>query len=109
MSSGFSNLPKRVICGCLAQLVIMILGIAIVVQMSAVGNVSDQNLSTFSDLLRDWSTIPITEITVTDDDCLSGTESIFVREWRGTEPGCLVNKIGTFGSVISGSSQVIMT
>ena len=87
----------------------MILGIAIVVQMNAVGNVSDQNLSTIADIITDWSTIPITEVTVTDDDCLSGTESIFVREWRGTEPGCLVNQIGTWGSVISGSEQVIMT
>ena len=92
MSSGFSNVPKRVLCGCLAQLVIMVLGIAIVIQMNAVGNVSDQNLSTIADIIDDWSTIPITEITVTDDKCLSGTESIFVREWQGTQPGCLVNK-----------------
>ena len=108
MSSGFSNVPKRVLCGCLAQLVIMVLGIAIVIQMNAVGNVSDQNLSTIADIIDDWSTIPITEITVTDDKCLSGTESIFVREWQGTQPGCLVNKMGTFG-VFSGSEQVIMT
>lgn len=92
MSSGFSNVPKRIFCGCLAQLVIMVLGIAIVIQMNAVGNVSDQNLSTISDIISDWNTIPFTEVTVTDDDCLSGTESLFVREWRGTQPGCLVNK-----------------
>ena len=102
MESGLANVPKRVFFGCFAQLVIMILGIVIVVQMNAIGNVSEQNLSTIEDLIDDWSTVPFTEITVTDAKCPSGTENIFVREWGGIEEGCLVQKLGE-------SEQVMMT
>ena len=43
---------------------------------------------------------------VTDDKCAAGTESIFVREWGGSEMGCLVNKLDTWGY---SSTQTVMT
>ena len=91
MSGGFENVPKRVLSNCVLQTLILIFGIVITTSMVKVGKVSDQNTSTVSAVIDDWSTYPFVSITVTDNKCPAGTESLFVREWRGTEPGCLVN------------------
>ena len=46
-------------------------------------------------------------VRVTDDKCKSDEKSMFVREWGGTEQGCLVNKIDMlFGY---STNQVVMT
>ena len=72
--------------------------------MIDVGKVSDQNTQTVTAVIDDWNTLPFTSVTVTDDKCPAGTETMFNRHWGGTDSGCLVNKQGA-----SGSSQSIMT
>lgn len=106
MSSGPGNVPKRVLFGWFVQLITMIVGIVITMHMVQVGKVSDQNTSTVGQVITDWQTIPFTSLTVTDDKCPSGTDSMFVREWKGVQQGCLVNKPDTFGF---GSTQEVMT
>lgn len=44
---------------------------------------------------------------VTDDKCDNDEESMFVRNWGGTEQGCLVNKMDAFFSY--STYQEIMT
>jgi hypothetical protein len=76
--------PKRVIFNCVMQLLILIIGIVLTMSMIKVGKVSEQNTGTVSAIVEDWDKIPFVSVTVTDDKCLSNTESIFVREWKGT-------------------------
>ena len=106
MSGGPGNVPKRVCTGLVFQLVILIIGIVLAIQMSRVGVVSDQNTNTVTEIVDDWNELPFVKVLSTDDKCPSGTESIFVREWGGSEPGCLVNKADTWGF---GSTQTVMT
>ena len=106
MSGGPGNVPKRVYFGLLSQLIILVTGIVLTMQMHKVGVISDQNTNTVTQVSDDWTTLPFTKIVVTDDKCPSGTEPVFVREWAGTEMGCLVNKLDWIGY---GSSQVVMT
>ena len=106
MSGGPGNVPKRVYFGVLTQMIIMVLGIVLTIQMSQVGKISDQNTNTVTQITDDWMTIPFTKIVVTDDKCSSGADSVFTRRWGGTEQGCLVNKLDWMGY---GSSQVVMT
>lgn len=62
---------------------------------------------TVSEIADDWLVVPFVSLTVTDDKCASGTESMFVRNWGGSEQGCLVNKIeGILGYEIR---QEVMT
>ena len=98
--------PKRIYFACVMQLLVLILGIIVTLHMVEVGHVSDQNTNTVAQVVDDWNKIPLTSVRVTDDECTSGEESVFVREWAGTEQGCLVNKLDTFGY---GSSQVVMS
>ena len=86
-------MPKRVCTGLVFQLVILIIGIVLAIQMSRVGVVSDQNTNTVTEIVDDWNELPFVKVLSTDDKCPSGTESIFVREWGGSEPGCLVTKL----------------
>ena len=43
------------------------------------------------ELPADWQTVPFTDITVIgqEDNCPSGTESVFERDWYGMTIGCL--------------------
>lgn len=66
----------------------------------------NQNTNTISDVSDDWDTIPFVSVRVTDNKCSSTEESLFKRVWGGTEMGCLVNKLDTWGY---GSSQVVMS
>jgi len=59
--------------------------------------VADQNTNTVTQVVDDWNTLPFVDLKVTDDKCLSGFESVFVRRWGGSEQGCIVNKMDTFG------------
>ena len=81
---GIENVPKRVILNCIMQLLILIIGIVLTMSMIKVGKVSEQNTGTVSAIVGDWNTIPFVSVTVTDDKCPYGTESMFVREWKGT-------------------------
>ncbi len=106
MSGGPGNVPKRVYCGLLTQLIVLVTGIVLTMQMHKVGVISDQNTNTVTQVSDDWTTLPFTKITVTDDKCTIGTVPVFTRQWAGTEMGCLVNKLDWIGY---GSSQVVMT
>ena len=83
-NSGFQNVPKRVIFNCVMQLLILIIGIVLTMSMMKVAKVSDQNTGTVTAIVKDWDTIPFVSVTVTDDKCPGSTESMFVREWKGT-------------------------
>ena len=101
-------MPKRLWFGCFTQTLIVILGVVVTIHMVSVGKVSDQNTSTVSAVADDWQTIPFVSVRVTDDKCTSSEESMFVREWGGTEQGCLVNKLDN--SLFSyDSNQVVMS
>lgn len=106
MSGGISNVPKRVLCNCVNQLIILVIGIALTMHMGKVGKVSNQNTQTISAIVDDWTTIPFTKVRVTDNKCSATEESVFKRNWAGTEQGCLVNKIDTWGF---GTTQTVMT
>ena len=106
MGFGPENVPKRVYCGCLSQMVILVFGIVLTRNMNKIGVISDQNTSTVTQIVDDWNELPFTKILVTDDKCPSGTDSVFKVNWGGTETGCLVNKLGTFGY---SASQAVMT
>ena len=67
---------------------------------------SEQNTNTVTQVVENWNTLPFIKVDVTDDKCTAGTESIFVREWGGSEMGCLVNKLDTWGY---SSTQTVMT
>ena len=47
-------------------------------------------LPVVKDLIRDWETVPFTQITVRDAGCAvdGDEETVFVRTWEGTERGC---------------------
>ena len=104
--SGFDNVPKRVGFCCAMQAVILAIGIGISINMSAVGDVAKQNTSTVTAVTTNWSVIPFTEVRVTDDKCNLFEDSMFERQWGGTSPGCLVNKMNFLGY---GTEQAIMT
>jgi len=107
MSGGTNNIPKRLWFGCFSQTVILIIGIVVTMHMVSVGKVGDQNTATVSAVADDWQVIPFVSVRVTDDKCTSSEKSVFVREWAGTEQGCLVNKIDSlFGY---STTQVVMT
>ena len=57
-------------------------------------------------MIDDWETIPFTSVRVTDDKCTGSEVNVWERLWKGTEQGCLVNKLNTIGY---GSQQVVMT
>lgn len=99
-------MPKRVLFTWFAQLLTMIVGVVITMHMAKVAKVTKQNTSTVSQVITDWQTVPFTSLTVTDDKCPGGTESMFVREWKGTAQGCFVNKPETWGF---GTTQEVMT
>jgi len=92
---------------CVMQLLVLILGIIVTIHMVEVGMVSDQNTNTVGQVVEDWNKIPFTSVRVTDDKCTSKEESVFVRNWAGTEQGCLVNKIDTWTGY--SSEQVVMS
>ena len=43
-----------------------------------------------TDIVKDWDTIPFTEITVQDEKCDPEDYPVFERTWHGTEEGCVV-------------------
>ena len=95
---GCMNVPRRVLFNCIMQTLILFCGFVIYNGMLQVVTVSDQSTNSISPAIEDWSTIPFVSVNVTDGECPSGTESIFMRNWLGIEPGCLVNKIELEGS-----------
>lgn len=88
-------------------MLILIIGIVVTIHMVHVGKVSDQNTSTVTAVADDWEVVPFVSVRVTDDKCTSSETSLFVREWGGTEMGCLVNKIDSFFGY--STTQVVMT
>ena len=106
MGGGPGNVPKRVCMGFLVQTIFVVIGIVLIKQQQNVAEVAEQNTNTVTQVVKDWNTLPIIDIQVTDDKCKSGYTPFFSRNWGGSEQGCLVNKIDTFGF---SSTQTIMT
>lgn len=106
MGAGPGNTPKRVTIGFLVQVILVVIGVVLIKQQKNVQEVSDQNTNTVTQVVENWNTMPFIGLSVTDDKCAIGTESIFERKWGGSTEGCLVNKLDTFGW---SSTQVVMT
>ena len=73
------GLPKQVIFSCLMQVIALVLGIFLTVQMVRVGKVSRQNLSTVEAVVEDWQKKPFVSIQVMDGKCAKTAESVFTR------------------------------
>ena len=97
MEKGMKNVPKQVVVGFAIQSVIFVIGIILSVFMARVAVIEEQDTSEVNQILEDWGTVPFVSVQTTKSlACPAGTESIFVREWGGTETGCLVHKKNTF-------------
>ena len=89
--AGFADIPKNIIFNLLLQGIVLFFGIMVTKHMMDVGKVSDQNTTTVTAVVNDWNTLPFTKVEITDNKCHAGTETMFVREWGGTEEGCVIN------------------